>query len=253
MAYLLKDNKGYFRLFETVAGKTKYVKYIGKDPSAYYASLEKGAEIAAAIKRYPDLAIKGNGQAILSEYKRRLITTPPPITKIYNTVVIDPPWPMEKIVRDVTPITQQYDFEYATMSLDEIKRLPIDRITAENSHLYLWTTHKFLPDAFDILEYWQFKYIFTMVWHKNGGFQPFGLAQYNCEFVLFGRKGNLPFDSTKGFPTCFSANRRAHSQKPDGFYDIVRRVSPAERLDYFSRESRDGFDQFGAEANKLSG
>lgn len=249
--FLRKTKNCYYELFEWVNGKARYIKYIGKDPSAYYATLEKGQEIKEATDRYPDLRMLGSPQAILAEYKRRIIDTPTlPDTK-YKTIVIDPPWPMDKIVRDVVPINQQYDFDYAVMSIKEIRALPIEKVADDDCHLYLWTTQKFLPVSFEIMEYWGFKYIFTMTWHKNGGFQPFGLPQYNSEFVLFGRKGSLPFLTTKGFSTCFDAKRNAHSQKPDEFYNTIRDTSPEPRLDYFSRQKRTGFEQFGAEVGKF--
>lgn len=166
----------------------------------------------------------------------------------YSTIVIDPPWPMQKIARDVRP--DQVGFDYPTMSIDAIKAFDVGSMAADDCHLYVWTTQRFLPDTFDIMSAWGFKYIFTMVWHKPGGPQPFGLPQYNCEFILFGRRGGLPFLDTKAFPTCFNAPRREHSRKPDEFYDVVQRVSPGPRIDIFSREMRDGFDQFGNEAGK---
>ena len=89
-----------------------------------------------------------------------------------------------------------------------------------------------------------------MIWFKPGGFQPFGLPQYNIEFVLFGRRGSLPFLETKQFFTGFSAPRQEHSRKPQAFYELVRRVSPGPRIDIFSRESHDGFVQFGNEVDK---
>ncbi len=173
----------------------------------------------------------------------------PPPTGRYRTIVIDPPWPMKKIIREEAP--NQAGFDYPVMSLDEIKALPIaDLSVSSGAHLYLWTTQKYLPESFEVLKNWGFTYIFTMVWHKTGGFQPFNLPQYNCEFVLFGRKGNLPFLDTKAFSTCFGGQRREHSRKPEIFYDLVRRVSLAPRIDYFSREKREGFEQYGNETNR---
>ncbi len=166
----------------------------------------------------------------------------------YRTVVIDPPWPMEKIAREVAP--NQVGFEYPTMTIDEIIRLNIP--ADEDCHLFVWTTQKFLPETFSIMSAWNFRYVFTMVWHKNGGFQPFNLPQYNCEFVVYGRRGTPDFIETKAFPTCFQAPRREHSRKPDEFYDLVRRVAPGPRIDFFSREQRPGFDQFGNETSKFA-
>jgi len=168
----------------------------------------------------------------------------------YKTIVIDPPWPIKKVVRDCRP--NQDVFDYPVMSVEEIRSMAIgDLADGSGCHLYLWTTQKYLPDAFDILKAWGFRYVFTMTWHKNGGFQPFGLPQYNSEFVLFGKLGNLDFEDTKQFSTCFNGDRREHSRKPEAFYDLVARVSPSPRIDCFSREERKGFQQHGNEKGKF--
>lgn len=166
----------------------------------------------------------------------------------YRTVVIDPPWPMKIIEGDVRP--GQVGMHYPTMTLDEI--MAIELPLAEQATVYLWTTQRFLPDAFDVLRAWGLKYRFTMVWKKPGGPQPYNLPQYNCEFVLVGTRGNLLFLDTKQFFTAFDAPRREHSRKPDEFYHLIERVSPAPRIDWFSREPREGFDQHGVEAAKFA-
>jgi N6-adenosine-specific RNA methylase IME4 len=161
----------------------------------------------------------------------------------YATIVIDPPWPQLKIPREVRP--NQAGFDYPTMSLDQLSALDIASIAADDCHLWLWSTIKFLPEAFNLVDDWGFSYINEFVWHKPGGMQPTGLQQYNHEPGLYCRKGSPKFLDTTAFPTCFSAPRREHSRKPDEFYDTVRRVCAGPRLDMFSREPRDGFDQHG--------
>jgi N6-adenosine-specific RNA methylase IME4 len=204
-------------------GKLKYLKKVGSLP-----------EIS-----------KERAKQELLKWNNKLETKP-----IYRTIVIDPPWPMEKIKREVRP--NQIVMDYKTMSIDEIKKFPIkDFISPRGCHLYMWTTQKFLQYSFDILKEWNFNYIFTMVWHKPGGFQPVGLPQYNCEFVLFGKNGTLSFSDLKEFSVCFDAPRKEHSRKPDEFYNIVRRVSPEPRIDIFSREKREGFEQWGHESDKF--
>jgi hypothetical protein len=103
------------------------------------------------------------------------------IKGVYDVIVIDPPWEMEKIERDERP--RQAGFDYPTMAEGELAQLKIP--AADDCHIFLWATHKHLPMALRLLEKWGFKYVCTFVWHKNGGFQPFGLPQYNCEFCLY--------------------------------------------------------------------
>lgn len=163
----------------------------------------------------------------------------------YDVIVIDPPWPMKKIVRDVRP-NQVSEIDYPTMEIDEIKNIDIP--AANDCHLFAWTTHKFLPVSFDIIETWGFKYVCCFTWHKPGGFQPVGLPQYNSEFCLYCRKGTPRFVDLKSFSTCFNAARGAHSEKPELFYQTISRVTEGKRLDMFGRRKIDNFKSWGNES-----
>ncbi len=153
----------------------------------------------------------------------------------YRTIIVDPPWPIGKISRAEVRPYQEVKIHYSSVTIEAIKNFNLPM--AEECHVYLWTTNKFLPIAFEIFNSWEIKYIQTLVWHKNVGFTPYGLFMGNAEFVLFGRKGGLSLLKV-GEKLCFEAKVREHSRKPDEFYDIVRKVSPEPRVDLFSREKR---------------
>ena len=162
----------------------------------------------------------------------------------YATIVIDPPWPMRFIQRESAPT--QVQMPYKVMQESEIAALRLP--AAEECHVWCWTTQKFLPMALHVLKAWGVKYVCTVTWCKPGGFQPFGLPQYASEFVLYGRIGSPAFRETKNFKTWFTAPRRKHSEKPDAFYDLVRRVCQGPRADIFNRRPIDGFVGIGDES-----
>jgi hypothetical protein len=137
---------------------------------------------------------------------------PAPPDGTYDVVVVDPPWPVD-----------DPDLAYPTMPEHELLALHIP--AAADFHLFVWSTQHFLPMAFRLLSAWGFTYQCTFVWHNNKGPQPTAYPHFNCEFALYARRGNPKFVDTKRFATCFEAPRGRHSEKPEKFYAMLRRVT----------------------------
>jgi len=207
-------------------------------------SPEKAAEILSGNKSLADVRREEKREEIIERLESVSAIEAKTTSGVFDVIVIDPPWAMQKIERDVRP--NQSEFDYPTMSEEELAGLDIP--AADDCHVWVWTTHKFLPMTLRLLDAWGMKYVATFVWHKPGGFQPIGLPQYNCEFAIYARIGTPEFVDTKAFNTCFNAPRGAHSEKPEEFYEVVRRVTAGRRLDMFNRRPIDGFEVWGKES-----
>jgi N6-adenosine-specific RNA methylase IME4 len=183
----------------------------------------------------------------------------------YRTIVADPPWaydegwpvsssPTAQNARAAARAGTVFDpnrrtpMAYRSMTLDAIKALPVADMADDDAHLYLWTTNRYLPSAFGVIEAWGFRYAQTLVWAKTPmGQGPGGTWAQNVEYVLFARRGSLK--SLRRFDSCWFNWRRmgkAHSRKPDAFIDMVEMASPEPRLEMFARRARlGGWDYWG--------
>ena len=174
----------------------------------------------------------------------------PELEGLFNVVSVDPPWPYEGENKNLT----SYDSNgrrvanpYPEMSIEKIKAIEMPLMN--DSVVFLWTTHKFLPDAFSILKEWGLDYKATLVWNK----EKIGMGAWfrmQCEFCLVGIKGK-PFFDNSTYRDIINEPRRQHSRKPDSFFDMVVDVTEGRRLEYFSREKREGWEVFGNDINKF--
>lgn len=164
--------------------------------------------------------------------------------KKYDVIVVDPPW---NYGREYDPEGSRVANPYPEMSQNELLKLQLP--FKDNSVLFLWTTHAFIWDAKELLDFWGFDYKATLVWDK----EKMGMGAWvrmQCEFCLIGIKGKPFFHNTE-WRDIIKQKRREHSRKPDLFYDFVNAVTAGERLDYFSRQKREGWDSFGNDTDKF--
>jgi len=157
----------------------------------------------------------------------------------YEVIVIDPPW---NYGSSYDPEAFRGTTDYPEMTHKELKTLDIP--AANNCVLFLWTTHKFIWDAKELLDLWGFEYRSILVWDK--GKMGIGkLLRLQCEFCLIGIKGHPVFDNDGTHRDIIREERREHSRKPDAFYEMVDALCIGRKLDMFGREKRNGWDIFG--------
>lgn len=168
----------------------------------------------------------------------------PELNGLYDIISVDPPW---NYGREYDPENSRVANPYPEMTINEIKDLKLP--FTDNAIIFLWTTHKFLPDAFEILKTWEFEYKATLVWNK----EKIGMGAWfrmQCEFCLFAIKGK-PFWNNTTERDIIIESRREHSRKPDSFFEMVNKICVGRKLEYFAREKREGWDIFGNDTNKF--
>ncbi|MBN2706349.1 MAG: S-adenosylmethionine-binding protein [Deltaproteobacteria bacterium] len=171
----------------------------------------------------------------------------------FSTILADPPWRFQNRTGKMAPEHQRL-LRYPTMTLDEILELPVGRLAAANSHLYLWVPNALLAEGLQVMKNWGFTYKTNLVWYKirkDGGPDGRGVGFYFrnvTELVLFGIRGSmrtLPPGRTQ--VNLLSSRKREHSRKPEEFYDIIETCSPGPYLELFARHARPGWKQWGNE------
>jgi N6-adenosine-specific RNA methylase IME4 len=174
----------------------------------------------------------------------------PDLVGLFDVVSVDPPWPYEGESKNITSfdsVGRRVANPYPEMSIEQIKNIELPLM--DNAVVLLWTTHKFLPDAFEILKEWKIDYKATLVWNK----EKIGMGVWfrmQCEFCLVGIKGKPYWDNTT-YRDIITESRREHSRKPDSFFQMIEKITMGNRLEYFSREKREGWKVFGNDINKF--
>lgn len=178
------------------------------------------------------------------------------ICTTYGTVLVDPPWRFQNCTGKISPEYRRVH-RYETLTLEEIKKLPVRDLTVPQSHCYLWVPNALLKWGLDVMVAWGFTYKGNLIWYKtrkDGGPDGRGVGFYFrnvTELVLFGVRGNLRTKAPgRRQVNIICAQKREHSRKPDELYDIIEACSPGPYLELFARHRRKGWTQWG---NGLTG
>ena len=197
------------------------------------------------------LASNRGGQ--LRRYKEDLRTALPKLPAgRHKTLYVDPPWVwMRGGTKRFTPsrganVGREFHSvgttPYDGLSTKELIALgpQIQRVSAVNSHLYLWTVNKTVPDAIKLVEAGGFRWVTMITWDKGRA----GIAKYfrgMTEHCVFAVRGSLPYKFIDGKMaqghTLVSERRTDHSRKPTAMREVIERVSYGPYLELFARRN----------------
>lgn len=172
----------------------------------------------------------------------------------FSQILADPPWTFKLYSQKGDKKSAQA--QYACMTLEDIKSLPVSQLAAPDCMLFLWATWPMLPQALDTLAAWGFKYVSGGHWHKvtAAGKQAFGTGyRVRCasEPWLLGVIGNPK--NSRSLRNAIVGTVREHSRKPEEVFPwLEAHIPDARRLELFSRQPRAGWTSWGIEAEKFA-
>jgi len=197
------------------------------------------AKLLAAIKKPP--VVQGVGDAgravgFLSELR----------DEKFGCIYADPPWKYGN--QGTRAATRNH---YVTLSVDDLCQWDVGSHAADDSHLHLWTTNAFLPDAFRVIAAWGFEYRSCFVWVKP----QMGIGNYwrvSHEFLLFGVRGNAKRFNSKNLKSWGVFARTKHSAKPDEVRTLIEQASSGPYLELFGRKEVQGWTVLGNDVEAMS-
>jgi site-specific DNA-methyltransferase (adenine-specific) len=178
----------------------------------------------------------------------------------FDVIAIDCPWEF-KAAKSGGNFKSGSAEHYPTMTLEEIKNLPIKQITTKNAVVFVWIPIALKEDIFcsGILKAWGLKYKTTLLWIKsddpiNTKVRPSMGAWFRGpgveECLVCTRYAARAFHSQQS--NLIFEKARKHSQKPEGFFMKIEpeleKSSLTNRLEIFARgRPRTGWKAVGNE------
>lgn len=197
-------------------------------------------ETAEKAEEITSRAILSMAMKIKHEQKKAETTSAIIPAGEYQVIVVDPPWEY-KTEYDPYGAFGRIASPYKEMSIEEIMMMDIP--AANDCLLWLWTTNKFMHEAYHILEAWAFEPKTILTWYK----QRTGVGYWlrgDTEHCILSVKGQ-PVITHIAQSSFLSAKAGTHSEKPDEFYALIDSLCPGKKLDMFARKQRIGWEVYG--------
>jgi N6-adenosine-specific RNA methylase IME4 len=175
------------------------------------------------------------------------------MTKKYPIIYADPAWDF-KNKNTGGSMKSGASAHYKTMTLQEMKELPVQDITEDNCVLFMWWVGSQPKEAIELAEAWGFtiKTMTGFVWIKLTKLLKlwFGMGHWtragseNCLIAVRGK----PKRVSASVRSVIMARAGVHSEKPnEARKRIIQLCGDIPRLEMFARQRREGFDVWGNE------
>jgi N6-adenosine-specific RNA methylase IME4 len=182
----------------------------------------------------------------------------------FGCILMDPPWQFRTFSGE-SAVPTLADDPYPTMTLDELKALPVGEVAAADCLLVMWVVSSHIPQAIELAETWGFTYrSLGPVWVKATS--PDQIEMFDHQPIAelgmgywFRQQSEIALVFGRGSPERLScsvrqviwAPRREHSRKPDDTHDRVRKLVAGPYLEMFARAPRTGWTIWGNQTDKF--
>ena len=84
----------------------------------------------------------------------------------FRVIVADPPWGDFSDKLTMSDVKRGAESVYDTLSTEELKNLPIEKIAADDAVLALWVPSALIPEGLEVMKAWGFDFKQTHIWVK---------------------------------------------------------------------------------------
>lgn len=175
----------------------------------------------------------------------------------YRVILADPAWPFDNY--SAKGEGRSAKRHYDTLSIEQIKALPVGHLAGDSCALFLWVTDPLLDRGLEVMRAWGFRYVtvaFTWAkqtrsargWHMGTGYY----TRANPETCLLGVTGAMGRPKSRAVRQLLVEPVREHSRKPDRIHADIERLFDGPYVELFARARRPGWDVWGNQLDKFA-